>query len=287
MPFDTGIPARLERFGLDFRTVKGWRTRGSSSFFPRGSVNHHTAGASRAAGVHPSLGVLIHGRSDLPGPLCQVSMDYNGRFYVVAAGRANHAGLPDGGSWRGLTGNTTVWGLEIEHPGTFPLEPERYELACRCHAALISGTVDESKVGQHWEWAPSRKIDLFSPSTLDPDHFRSRVAHHLANPGEEDDMLLTNEDVNRIANAVWRRDIPGDGQMGDIQAQTHMKRQTLADRRIEAALAALAKQAGAEIDEEALAAALLESLSPQAIAAAISPAVAVEVAAELGRRLRS
>ncbi|MGH2714796.1 MAG: N-acetylmuramoyl-L-alanine amidase [Thermoleophilaceae bacterium] len=280
MPRDLGIAARLRRDGLRVREVSGWQTRGDSSFFPRGFVNHHTAGASRSAGVHPSLGILINGRSDLPGPLCQVSLDYEGVVYVIAAGRANHAGIPDGGAWRGLTGNTSAWGLEIEHPGTFPLEPERYELAARVHAALIRGTVDESKVGQHWEWAPSRKIDLFSPRTLDPDHFRSRVAHHLANPGEEADDLPDPKDI-------WTYDIPGGKALGDLQAQTHVRRQTLALGRLEAAVAQLLKQSGVDVDEEALAAAVLEGLSPQAIAAAIGPDVAEQVAAELGRRLRS
>jgi N-acetylmuramoyl-L-alanine amidase-like protein len=178
MPFDTGIATRLRKAGLVVREVQGWKTRGVETFNPKGSVNHHTAGPPRSAGkIAPSLGIVINGRSDLSGPLCNVYMDFNGVVYVVAAGRANHAGIPDGGVCRGMHGNTDAYGLEIEHPGKSPLEPKRVIIAAKVHAALLHGKATADQVVQHWEWAPSRKIDLASnmhPGT-NPTHNEFRV----------------------------------------------------------------------------------------------------------------
>jgi hypothetical protein len=112
---DLGLADRMRDAGLDVVEVAGWQTRGSSSFSPRGFVWHHTAGPR--TGIAPSLGVCINGRRDLPGPLCNLFLDRAGTVYVVASGRANHAGA---GSWAGLTGNASVYGLEIENVGTPP-----------------------------------------------------------------------------------------------------------------------------------------------------------------------
>lgn len=174
MGYDLGIADRLRGEGLRVVETNGWRTRGSSSFNPRASVNHHTAGGSR--GAAPSLAICIDGRPDLSGPLCNVMQsreaDGNDIFYVVAAGRANHAGP---GGWRGVTGNSGAFGLEIEHIGTVPLPEARQRLAARCHAALGRGLFDERMVCQHAEWAtpPGRKTD--AATNVDPGQFRAFV----------------------------------------------------------------------------------------------------------------
>lgn len=165
MPADTGIATRLRAAGLEVREVAGWKTRANSSglaaFNPKGGVNHHTAMPSSVAGDIPSLNILVNGRSDLRGPLCNVALSRSGIFYVVAAGPANHAGLPDGGSIKGMTGNSTAYGMEIEHDGVHPLEAKRVALAARAWAAIFRrGNIPASQLVQHWEWAPSRKIDL-------------------------------------------------------------------------------------------------------------------------------
>lgn len=171
MGYDTDIASRLRAAGLRVVEIAGWQTAGSSSFDPRGSVNHHTAGP--ASGSAPSLNTCIYGRSDLPGPLCNVMQsreaDGNDIAYVIAAGRANHAGE---GGWRGLSGNSSVYGLEIEHTGTSPLSQHRQQIAARIHAAMFGG--DAGMVCQHREWAPDRKID--AAQDVDPDTFRQMVA---------------------------------------------------------------------------------------------------------------
>ena len=189
MSYDTGLADRLRKAGLQVKEIEGWKSRsnGTSHFNPVVFVRHHTAGPSKAnaSSPTPSLNICVYGRSDLSGPLCNVYLGFDGVTYVVAAGPANHAGSPDGGSYKGASGNSTSWGLEIEHPGTSPLEPERHEISARIAAATIRGSVDETQVCDHKEWAPSRKIDLATEPS--PAQFRERVRYYLANP-EGDDM---------------------------------------------------------------------------------------------------
>jgi hypothetical protein len=172
---DTGIADRLRAAGLRVVEVDGWQSRGSSEFNPRGSVNHHTAGP--ASGNLPSLDTLIYGRSDLPGPLCNVAQARNNDLYVIAAGRANHAGE---GGWHGLSGNSSVYGLEVENVGTQaePWRPDQVDVMARCHAALLRGPgVDSSTSCQHREWAPNRKPDAHD---IDGNMLRGKIAHYLA-----------------------------------------------------------------------------------------------------------
>lgn len=157
--------------------VAGWQTRGSSAFNGRGSVNHHTAGS--ATGAAPSLLGVINGfHGSAPGPLANALQsrepDGNDRFYIVAAGRANHAGL---GGWRGLAGNSSVYGLEIEHTGRSPLPEYRQRLAARFHAAMAQDRFSASMVCQHFEWAPARKID--AATGVDGNQFRNFVVEYL------------------------------------------------------------------------------------------------------------
>lgn len=179
MPHRTDLLDALRLAGLTVTEVDGWRTRGSSSFNPGGSVHHHTAGPRR--GVQPSLGICTNGRPDLPGPLCNVHgpREESLRVNLVAAGRANHAGR---GGWRGLTGNSSVFGLEEEHIGTpsEPISDLRIDRMARVHAAFayLSG-VSAEMVCQHYEWAGPRKVD-FVAQLIQPASFRLRVGAHLA-----------------------------------------------------------------------------------------------------------
>jgi hypothetical protein len=213
MPYDQGIASRLRAAGLTVVECSGWQTRGSSSFSPRGSVNHHTAGG--ANGAIPSLNTLIYGRSDLPGPLCNVAQSRESdpnrdKVYVIAAGRANHAGS---GGWRGLSGNSSVYGLEIEHTGTSPLSQARQRIAARIHAAMFGG--DVSMVCQHFEWT-TRKID--AATNVNGNAFRNLVAQAKAGdlgptpqpkpepepvPEEDTDMAVLVKAKGAKAGSPW------------------------------------------------------------------------------------
>jgi len=101
--------------GLKVAEQPGWRTRGRAEMGTvKGVMCHHTSGA--AHGNMPSLGVITDGRPDLAGPLAQLGLGRDGTYYVVAAGRCNHAGV---GMWQGIsTGNQNFIGIEAENTGT-------------------------------------------------------------------------------------------------------------------------------------------------------------------------
>lgn len=109
------LPETLKSAGLKVALVPGWETRGGE---PPGEMLgvllHHTAGPK--TGNMPSLGVIRDGRPDLKGPLSQLGLGRDGTYYVVASGKANHAGK---GTWNGCNnGNEQLIGIEAENMGT-------------------------------------------------------------------------------------------------------------------------------------------------------------------------
>lgn len=232
---DIGIATRLRRAGLEVKEVDGWKTRGREfvlggfSFNPRGGVNHHTAGHPSKDSPVPSLGICINGRSDLPGPLCNVLLGFDKVFYVIAAGVCNHAGLPDGGSIKGMTGNSSAYGMEIEHDGLHPLGDNRVALAARAWAAILRRPgIPASQLVQHWEWAPSRKVDLgtnMHGDSPDPsaDEFRQMVADEIKKLSQVKvwKVSFKNQKGDRIESktsdiSAWTKKHPGAYQRGRV-----------------------------------------------------------------------
>jgi hypothetical protein len=199
MPRRTDLPAALKKFGADefgpIELVPGWATNGDSAFNPKGAVGHHTAGPR--TGDRPSLRVCVEGRPDLPGPLCNTFLARSGVCVVVAAGRANHAGP---GGFRGLVGNSAVWGTEAEDDGTDGIwTREQRIIYPRINAAYLwlSGR-DESWYCGHKDWT-TRKID---PVGIDTAWMRrqiaaefARVLHPKPNPKPEEDVVASKEEV--------------------------------------------------------------------------------------------
>lgn len=168
------LPQILREAGLKVATVDGWEERGHGDVGRTlGVMCHHTAGPRH--GNMPSLGVLIKGRSDLPGPLAQLGLGRDGTYYVVAAGRCFHAGA---GEWNGVSqGNAHFIGIEAENTGRQddrPWPAVQVDAYHRGVAAILKharrGATD--CVG-HKEYAlpRGRKQD----PTLDMDEFRAAV----------------------------------------------------------------------------------------------------------------
>jgi len=110
----------LRKAGLKVAEQPGWQTRGNGDVGPiKGVMCHHTAGGPK--GIMPSLATITKGRAAtaktkaLPGPLAQLGLGRDGTFFIVAAGRANHAGK---GVWQKITtGNSSFIGIEAENTG--------------------------------------------------------------------------------------------------------------------------------------------------------------------------
>jgi hypothetical protein len=132
------LPAVLEAAGLKVALVDGWASRGRGAMAPAvaGVICHHTGGPNN--GNMPSLRTLIVGRSDLAGPLAQLGLGRDGTYYIIAAGRCNHAGA---GKWQGFTsGNSSFIGIEAENAGTaadFPWPAVQMDSYQRGVAAIL------------------------------------------------------------------------------------------------------------------------------------------------------
>ena len=168
----------LEQAGLKVATVDGWETRSRPGPFApiKGVICHHTGGPLR--GNMPSLRTVTEGRSDLPGPLAQLCLGRDGTYYVVAAGRCNHAGK---GEWRGImSGNTSFIGIEaentgIDNPGDSRHDPwpeVQMDAYRRGVAAILQHLgLEPIMCAGHKEYAPSRKPDPL----FDMGEFRAAV----------------------------------------------------------------------------------------------------------------
>ncbi len=164
--------------GLKVSETDGWKSRGRGEMGAvKGVMCHHTATAKSAPGNMPTLQMLIDGRSDLSGPLAQLGLGRDGTYFIVAAGRCNHAGI---GNWQGIsTGNSSFIGIEAENSGlpdnSWPdVQIDAYEHGVaailkkiRANAIMCCG---------HKEYAPGRKTD---PS-FEMKPFRMNVAAIMA-----------------------------------------------------------------------------------------------------------
>lgn len=179
----TWLPDVLEAAGLKVAETPDWRTRGHGDMGTvRGVMCHHTA--TPRGGNMPTLNLLIKGRaasattSALGGPLAQLGLGRDGTFYVVASGRANHAGA---GIWQGVrTGNSSFIGIEAENAGV-PSDPwpdVQLDAYYRGVAAILRRIrADARMCCGHKEYAlpHGRKLD----PTLNMTAFRASVASYL------------------------------------------------------------------------------------------------------------
>jgi peptidoglycan hydrolase-like protein with peptidoglycan-binding domain len=166
------MPAVLRSAGLKVAEVPGWLDRGRREMGRiEGVICHHTA--TTRDGNMPSLRTLMEGRSDLPGPLSQLGLARDGTYYIIAAGRCNHAGGGEG-HWRRVDGNSHYIGIEAENRGRGEDWPQvQMDAYVRGVAAILKhvGSGVDRCCG-HKEYAPSRKPD---PS-FDMALFRARVS---------------------------------------------------------------------------------------------------------------
>lgn len=172
------LPDVLKSTGLKVAVVDGWQNRGRGEMGTiEGVICHHTAGPRN--GNMPSLRILKDGRPGLSGPLAQLGLGRDGTFYVIAAGRANHAGA---GRWREITdGNGHFIGIEAENTG-LPNDVPWPDIQMQSYRAGVAailkhiGKGAESCAG-HKEYAlpPGRKSD----PDFDMKAFRAAVAQLL------------------------------------------------------------------------------------------------------------
>lgn len=194
----TWLADALRNEGCRVKTYEGWQTRSrpetSGSFSPFGVLWHHTGTPTSLARPAPSVGTCIHGRSDLPGPLCQIVIGFDGLCHVIAAGRANHAGTNDGvgtGPIPAGDGNAQMVGFEIDYSGSQDMGPDQMDAALRATVAVLKQLKrDESFVRGHKETSATGKWDPGRHGSSSPQYLmgdiRAQVAARLAGKDVED-----------------------------------------------------------------------------------------------------
>jgi hypothetical protein len=161
------INARLRAAGVRVREASGWQSRGNGQTSAyEGGLIHHTATAFGIALPGTGVGnLLINGRSDLRGPLCNYAGNDDGSITVIAAHPANHAGASGGRSMGPLPTTTLfnrrVLGLEIVYPGTSRMHGTQYRAALVWANAVarVCGRGDIQRVRAHAETSVTGKWD--------------------------------------------------------------------------------------------------------------------------------
>ena len=173
------IAATLRKAGLTVVEVDGWQTRGrpasTGGFSPKGVLCHHTATGPKTSNA-AVVKLLVNGRSDLPGPLCQFGLARNGTVYLIASGRANHAGKAKAsGTMPSGDGNELYIGIEAFNNGTGEpwgkAQMDAYVLLCAVLSVKITKNSATSVRG-HKETSVTGKIDPTFSMVL----FRTDVA---------------------------------------------------------------------------------------------------------------
>lgn len=190
------VNARLRAVGITVHEYPGWESRGNgqTSAYEGGLVHHTATGYGSAL---PGTGVgtlLVNGRSDLSGPLCNYACNADGSVTVIAAHPANHAGASGGRSMGPLPVTTLfnkrVMGIEIVYPGDEPMRDAQYRTALiwsRIVTTVLGGgnikrarAHAETSITGKWDPgdAPNRTINMTA--------FRRAAAIVGANPVEDD-----------------------------------------------------------------------------------------------------
>lgn len=191
------VIARLRSVGITVHEQSGWENRGNGQTSAyEGFEWHHTA----TGFANQNLSVLINGRPDLSGPLCNTCGWADGSVGMIAAHPANHAGASGGYNTAPLpvtsSFNKRVWGHEIIYPGTQPMTAEQYRTACILAKICVDvfGYSDINRAKGHAETSITGKWDPgYAPGrTMDLNKFRKDAQNSLFVPSarKEDEMGL-------------------------------------------------------------------------------------------------
>lgn len=174
--------------GLKVVEIDGWENRGrpasTGGFLPHGVLWHHTGSAdANPHSVKDDLDyarwLAITGRSDLPAPLCQLSLGRDGTVYFCAAGRSNHGGKARAaGPMPAGDANTMYVGVEVQNNGTEGWSKTQYEAMVKL-AVVLSKYVN-CPAGANRAHRETSVTGKWDPGALDMDRFRNDIAHGLA-----------------------------------------------------------------------------------------------------------
>jgi hypothetical protein len=224
------VVTQLKKWGIKYVEIPGWATHNRNIKGAWGPVNgfiwHHTGADVTDAKAYAG-GTLYKGLADLPGPLCHFSIGKDGAVYLVGWGRANHAGggdpvtlqhvinedysgqlKPTRGNSNGVDGNAHFYGVEIQYSGSHQMTDAQYAAARQLSAAILDfhGWTEKSVIA-HGEWSSDKWDPGYAPGKIMamPGVRADVKATLTAGPTQEDDVALTDADINKIAAAVAKQ----------------------------------------------------------------------------------
>lgn len=183
------VKHRLEEDGLEIIELPNAKNNGRGGILrPQGQVEHHTASVSMARTA--ALPVVTNGRAGLRNALCNFYVSRPGptQIYLVAMRTAWHAGV---GSWRGITGNVRVIGVEYENNGTGEeWHPDVLYAGERLtyHCKEVFGYPVEN-ICEHFEWT-TRKSDRTKGQPFFGNAWRARIAEITPEVDETEEDLM-------------------------------------------------------------------------------------------------
>lgn len=176
-----GVPfVEVDENPNDYTGANDWRTRGrplsTGEFDPAGVLCHHTASPAGTSD-QTDINVILWGNGDAPGPISQLYIGRSTTVYILAAGRANHAGkatIPFYAGGQCTDGNARLIGIEVGNAGDG--EPWSDGL-CSIYARVVNALITHygwgiDRVLLHATTGPpcgNHKIDPAGPWTLEPD----------------------------------------------------------------------------------------------------------------------
>lgn len=160
-------PGILRAAGCEVVEFAGWQDRGRPyPFGPIGLTIHHDGspvGPAQPAEAYARwLFTVGRGSEGIPAPLSQFWIDYYGRWWIGAAGRANHAlGATGWGAIRPKLANQLTAGVEMDNTTGEPTTSDQWEALHRGVPALFAayGWDPLTALAGHLEVDAGRKSD--------------------------------------------------------------------------------------------------------------------------------
>jgi hypothetical protein len=172
-----------DRWGVRVLESPGWATRGRSSLLtPAWVIAHHTAASVDVTNL------LINGRPDVSGPLCNWALLKDGTWVLIASGRANHAGVASVSSSQSLgieaTGPVPVTARGVS---AFP-NYQSYLKLLAAHCLHFGWSTDRIKAHKEIAQPAGRKIDVAVPMDEMREYTKRLMGSGSTKPAEVDDL---------------------------------------------------------------------------------------------------
>jgi N-acetylmuramoyl-L-alanine amidase len=219
----TDLADVLRSAGVRVTEYSGWQTRargsgGYDSGRPTHVMVHHTASPPSWDGQKDASYCAT---GDEDAPLSNLYIDRSGLVWVLAAGATNTNGSGQdtwGGGVPENSMNSYAIGIEAGNNGvgeSWPtVQQDAYVKMVR--ALMAHYNIPINHVRSHFEWAPDRKTDPAGQSRFASGSakWNMNAFRNECSEAGDDDMPLTQQDIDKIAKAVWEYMI-GDPKQGE------------------------------------------------------------------------